>query len=146
LTEGAMFEQSEGIQGDSDPVTRLRQLGIRVALDDFGTGYSSLSYLKRWHVDYLKIDRSFVRDLVTDSHDHAIVGAILAMARHLHIKVIAEGVEGWPQLETLRRLGCRFAQGYLFSEPLSGVKCRALLSGRPVWTLDAEQDLLTAQA
>jgi EAL domain-containing protein (putative c-di-GMP-specific phosphodiesterase class I) len=146
LTESAMFEQSEGVQGENDPVARLRQLGIRVALDDFGTGYSSLSYLKRWHVDYLKIDRSFVRDLVTDSHDHAIVGAILAMARHLHIKVIAEGVEGWPQLETLRRLGCRFAQGYLFSEPLSSQKCFALLNGRPAWAIDAGQDLLTARA
>jgi diguanylate cyclase (GGDEF)-like protein len=146
LTESAMFEQSEGAPGESDPVARLRRLGIRVALDDFGTGYSSLSYLKRWHVDYLKIDRSFVRDLVTDSSDYAIVGAILAMARHLNIKVIAEGVEGWPQLETLRRLGCRFAQGYLFSEPLSGNKCRALLSGRPAWALDSEQDLLTVRA
>jgi predicted signal transduction protein with EAL and GGDEF domain len=145
LTESAMFEQSEGLQGE-DPVARLRHLGIRVALDDFGTGYSSLSYLKRWHVDYLKIDRSFVRDLVTDSHDHAIVGAILAMARHLHIKVIAEGVEGWPQLETLRRLGCRFAQGYLFSEPLSENNCRALLSGKPTWAVDSSQELLTAQA
>jgi diguanylate cyclase (GGDEF)-like protein len=144
LTESAMFEQSEGKQGESDPVAQLRQLGIRVALDDFGTGYSSLSYLKRWHVDHLKIDRSFVRDLVTDSNDHAIVGAILAMARHLHINVIAEGVEGWPQLETLRRLGCRYAQGYLFAEPISAHHCRALLNGRPMSVIDSDHDLLTA--
>lgn len=146
LTESAMFEQSEGTHAENNPVARLRQLGIRVALDDFGTGYSSLSYLKHWHVDYLKIDRSFVRDLVTDSNDHAIVGAILAMARHLHIKVIAEGVEGWPQLETLRRLGCRYAQGYLFSEPISAANCRELLNGRPVWGVDSASSPLTAQA
>src|SRR5690606_36057395 len=85
LTEGAMFEQLEGRQGESneDVINDLRALGIRVAIDDFGTGYSSLAYLKRWRVDYLKVDRSFVRVLVTDPSDLAIVGAILAMARHM---------------------------------------------------------------
>ena len=100
-----------------DAVARLRELGVRIAIDDFGTGYSSLSYLKRWRVDYLKIDRSFVRDLVTDMSDLAIVGAIIAMARHLHIQVVAEGIEGWQQLEKLRQLGCSYAQGYLFARP-----------------------------
>ena len=146
LTEGAMFEQLESQQGEAgaDAINDLRSLGVRVAIDDFGTGYSSLSYLKRWRVDYLKIDRSFIRDLVTDSNDHAIVGAIIAMAQHLRIKVIAEGVEGWPQLEMLRKLGCRYAQGFLFAEPAPADKCREFLKGRPLGLADVDTDLLKA--
>jgi diguanylate cyclase (GGDEF)-like protein len=150
LTEGAMFEQLEGRQGESneDVINDLRALGIRVAIDDFGTGYSSLAYLKRWRVDYLKVDRSFVRDLVTDPSDLAIVGAILAMARHMHIDVIAEGVEGWPQLEMLRRLGCRLAQGFLFAEPVPAADCARFLQGRPISVADIgqDEDLLAAAA
>ena len=145
LTEGAMFEQQESRSGGEsyeNIVNELRALGVRIAIDDFGTGYSSLSYLKRWHVDYLKIDRSFVRDLVTDSNDHAIVGAVIAMAKHLRITVVAEGVEGWPQLEMLRKLGCRFAQGYLFAEPVSAIKCRDFLNGRRLGLPDLDQDVL----
>ncbi|MBL8268049.1 putative bifunctional diguanylate cyclase/phosphodiesterase [Steroidobacter sp.] len=150
LTEGAMFDQVEtrhgtnGSEAGVDAINDLRALGVRVAIDDFGTGYSSLSYLKRWRVDYLKIDRSFIRDLVTDSNDHAIVGAIIAMAQHLKIKVIAEGVEGWSQLETLRKLGCRYAQGYLFAEPAPADKCRDFLNGRPLGLTDVDTDLLKA--
>jgi EAL domain-containing protein (putative c-di-GMP-specific phosphodiesterase class I) len=146
LTEGAMFEQLESQQGEAgaDAINDLRSLGVRVAIDDFGTGYSSLSYLKRWRVDYLKIDRSFIRDLVTDSNDHAIVGAIIAMAQHLRMKVIAEGVEGWPQLEMLRKLGCRYAQGFLFAEPAPADKCREFLKGRPLGLADVDTDLLKA--
>jgi predicted signal transduction protein with EAL and GGDEF domain len=134
LTESAVFERREGRTGDSneDAVTRLRDLGVRIAIDDFGTGYSSLSYLKRWRVDYLKIDRSFVRDLVTDMSDLAIVGAIIAMARHLNIEVIAEGIEGWQQLEKLRQLGCSLAQGFLFAKPVPEEQCRRYLSGIPL--------------
>lgn len=146
LTEGALFEQLEGRQGESneDAVNHLREMGLRVSIDDFGTGYSSLSYLKRWHVDYLKIDRSFVRDLVTDTNDHAIVGAIIAMAQHLKIKVVAEGVEGWAQLDTLRRLGCRYAQGFLFAEPAPARDCRALLRGGVLGLEVEDTDLLAA--
>jgi len=96
---------------------------VRIAIDDFGIGYSSLSYLKRWRVDALKIDRSFVRDVVTDPSDLAIVSAIIAMARHLHIEVVAEGIEGWQQLEKLRQLGCTYAQGYLFARPAPAQEC-----------------------
>ena len=103
---------------------------MHIAIDDFGTGYSSLSYLKRWRVDTLKIDRSFVRDLVTDMSDLAIVSAIIAMAKHLHIKVVAEGIEGWPQLEKLRQLGCSYAQGYLFARPAPPADCLRYLIGR----------------
>ncbi|HMN47418.1 MAG TPA: EAL domain-containing protein [Povalibacter sp.] len=146
LTEGAMFEQPESRQGESneDAVNELAALGLRVAIDDFGTGYSSLSYLKRWRVDCLKIDRSFIRDLVTDTNDHAIVGAIIAMAQHLKINVVAEGVEAWSQLETLRRLGCRYAQGYLFAEPVPGRRAREFLNGRRLGLPDLETDLLKA--
>jgi diguanylate cyclase (GGDEF)-like protein/PAS domain S-box-containing protein len=134
LTESAVFERREGRTGESneDAVGRLRELGVKIAIDDFGTGYSSLSYLKRWRVDYLKVDRSFVRDLVTDMSDLAIVGAIIAMARHLHIEVVAEGIEGWQQLEKLRQLGCHLAQGYLLAKPVPEEQCRRYLSGAPL--------------
>lgn len=134
LTESAVFERREGRTGQSseDAVAQLRDLGVRIAVDDFGTGYSSLSYLKRWRVDYLKIDRSFVRDLVTDMSDLAIVSAIIAMARHLNIQVVAEGIEGWQQLEKLRQLGCSLAQGYLLAKPAPEDQCRRFLMGAPL--------------
>jgi diguanylate cyclase (GGDEF)-like protein/PAS domain S-box-containing protein len=134
LTESAVFERRAGRSGESneDAVSQLRELGVRIAIDDFGTGYSSLSYLKRWRVDYLKIDRSFVRDLVTDLSDLAIVSAIIAMARHLNIQVIAEGIEGWQQLEKLRQLGCALAQGYLIARPSRPEQCARYLAGSPL--------------
>jgi len=134
ITESAVFERREarGREAAQDTVAKLRELGIHIAIDDFGTGYSSLSYLKRWRVDTLKIDRSFVRDLVTDMSDLAIVSAIIAMARHLHIEVVAEGIEGWPQLEKLRALGCAYAQGYLFARPVAAEECDRYLNGRPL--------------
>ena len=140
LTESAVFEHREARSGETseDGISRLRELGVRVAIDDFGTGYSSLSYLKRWRVDYVKIDRSFVRDLVTDMSDLAIVGAIIAMARHLNIQVIAEGIEGWQQLEKLRQLQCNLAQGFLFAKPTPASQCRRFLMGTPLDLTDDE--------
>ena len=134
LTESAVFERREGRNGESsqDAIVRLRELGARIAIDDFGTGHSSLSYLKRWRVDYLKIDRSFVRDLVTDMSDLAIVEAIIAMARHLNIEVVAEGIEGWQQLEKLRQLGCSYAQGFLLARPAPFEQCQRYLNGEPL--------------
>ncbi|MGH8207314.1 MAG: putative bifunctional diguanylate cyclase/phosphodiesterase, partial [Steroidobacteraceae bacterium] len=146
LTESAMFERRETRGGGTrlDAIAQLRELGVSIAIDDFGTGYSSLGYLKRWHVDYLKIDRSFVRDLVTDMSDLAIVGAIIAMARHLNIKTIAEGIEGWQQLEKLRQLGCGLAQGFLFAKPAPASQCNRLLTGTPLSLTDGDaQTLLT---
>ncbi|TLZ30438.1 MAG: EAL domain-containing protein [Gammaproteobacteria bacterium] len=144
LTEGAVFERRDARNPDAsqDAVASLRELGVRIAIDDFGVGYSSLSYLKRWRVDALKIDRSFVRDLVTDLSDLAIVSAIIAMARHLHIEVVAEGIEGWQQLEKLRQLGCGFAQGYLIARPAPAQDCAQYLSGKPV---DLTQTLRTLE-
>ena len=134
LTESALFERRESRNGEpsQDAIAQLRALGTRIAIDDFGTGYSSLSYLKRWRVDYLKIDRSFVRDLVTDMSDLAIVEAIIAMAKHLNIEVVAEGIEGWQQLEKLRQLGCSYAQGFLLARPVPFSQCRRYLEGMPL--------------
>ncbi|MBI5752043.1 MAG: EAL domain-containing protein [Hydrogenophilales bacterium] len=97
----------------------LKQTGVTFSLDDFGTGYSSLSYLKHFPIDYLKIDRSFVRDIATDLFGAGLVQAIIAMASVLNIKVIAEGVEKHEQLEFLRRHGCDITQGYYCSKPLT---------------------------
>ena len=131
LTEGTIFERRESRNGElnQDAVTSLRDLGVHIAIDDFGTGYSSLSHLKRWRVDSLKIDRSFVRDVVTDPSDLAIVGAITAMARHLNVPVTAEGIEGWQQLTKLRELGCQLAQGHLFSRPVPADQVLPYLTG-----------------
>jgi diguanylate cyclase (GGDEF)-like protein/PAS domain S-box-containing protein len=129
MTERAVFDSHQSKSGENrqDTMVQLRDLGIKIAIDDFGTGYSSLSYLKNWRVDALKIDRSFVRDLVTDSSDLAIVSAIIAIARHLHIQVIAEGIEAYQQAEILRKLGCTVGQGFLFARPMPAAECLALL-------------------
>ena len=142
LTESTLFERRGTHNGGSsrEAIAKLRELGVRIAIDDFGTGYSSLSYLKQWRVDYLKIDHSFVRDLVTDMNDLAIVGAIIAMARHLNISVVAEGIEGWQQLEKLRQLGCGLAQGFLFARPAPSDQCQRLLMGRPLSLTEDRHD------
>lgn len=128
MTERAMFDShAPAAENRQDTMARLRDLGIKIAIDDFGTGYSSLSYLKHWRVDSLKIDRSFVRDLATDSSDLAIVSAIIAIARHLNIQVIAEGIEAYQQVEILRKLGCTVGQGFLFARPMPADQCLELL-------------------
>jgi EAL domain-containing protein (putative c-di-GMP-specific phosphodiesterase class I) len=100
-------------------MNRLHEHGIRMSIDDFGTGYSSLSHLKKFKVSKLKIDQSFVSDIINDSDDKAIVKAIINMARSLGLKTIAEGVETVSQLDWLRLQGCDEVQGYFFSQPLS---------------------------
>jgi len=135
LTEGSLFEKRTG-EFREDALASLRDLGVKIAIDDFGTGYSSLSYLKRWRVDSLKIDRSFVRDIATDPSDHAIVSAIVAMARSLNIQVVAEGIETWQQLESLRNMGCHLAQGFLFAKPCNAIDALRYLRVEPLDLLD----------
>lgn len=144
LTEGAMLQKVDHRSGRSSEavINEVRGLGVRISIDDFGVGYSSLGYLKQLRVDNLKIDRSFIRDLVTDSNDYAIVAAIFAMAKHLRIGIIVEGVEGWPQLEMLRGLGCRLAQGFLLARPTTAENCAQFLKNGPVRLHDVGSDVL----
>ena len=106
---------------------RLRSRGIGLSLDDFGTGYSSLSYLKRFPVDTLKIDRSFITDLTQNADDAAITRAIIEMAHSLNMSVVAEGVETTQHLEILRAMGCDGIQGFLISRPVEENKIREML-------------------
>ena len=124
LTETIMLQD---VENTLDTVRQLKALGVRLSIDDFGTGYSSLSYLKRFAVDRLKIDQSFVRDINTDPDDAAIVTAIIQMARSLRLGIIAEGVETPEQLAFLREAGCSEVQGYLFSRPLAPAALEAFL-------------------
>ena len=144
LTEGAMLQKVDHRTGRSSEavINEVRGLGVRISIDDFGVGYSSLGYLKQLRVDSLKIDRSFIRDLISDSNDYAIVAAIFAMAKHLRISIIVEGIEGWPQLEMLRGLGCRFAQGFLLAHPTAAENCAQFLSNTPLRLHDVGNDVL----
>jgi EAL domain-containing protein (putative c-di-GMP-specific phosphodiesterase class I) len=116
LTESVLMENSEAIVAT---LRALIDMGVQIAIDDFGTGYSSLTHLKRFTVDTLKIDRSFVKDIPEDANDRALATMIIAMAHASKIKVIAEGVERSEQLDFLRDEGCDEIQGFLFRAPVT---------------------------
>jgi diguanylate cyclase (GGDEF)-like protein/PAS domain S-box-containing protein len=126
LTESMLMSDPESIVGILD---NIRSQGVRIAIDDFGTGYSSLAYLKRFPIDTLKIDRTFVKDLPDDTDDAAITKAVIALGHQLNLKVIAEGVETPEQLELLAQNGCDEFQGYYFSKPVEAEVCLKMLKG-----------------
>lgn len=115
ITEGLLLDASMGV---TEKLLAYRDAGVQVSLDDFGTGYSSLAYLKKFDIDYLKIDQSFTRHIDTDSNDQILCEAIIVMAHKLGMKVIAEGVETDAQCQVLLAAGCDYGQGYLFSRPV----------------------------
>ena len=125
LTEGLAMH---GAEKYVEMLGQIKVLGVQIAVDDFGTGYSSLSYLKRFPVDQLKVDRSFVIDLATDPDDAVIVQAIIALGHKLNLRVVAEGVETTEQFEFLRQAGCDEMQGYLFGMPMIAADFVALLN------------------
>jgi diguanylate cyclase (GGDEF)-like protein len=126
ITESALVEDAAATLST---LNQLKALGVTLALDDFGTGYSSLTYVRRFPIDTLKIDRSFIDGIVGSSEDEAIVTAVLSMGRALGVHVVAEGVETEEQAARLRTLGCKLAQGYLFSRPIEPDAVRKLLAG-----------------
>jgi diguanylate cyclase (GGDEF)-like protein/PAS domain S-box-containing protein len=138
LTETFLMQDS---QATATVIEALKDIGVRIALDDFGTGYSSLSYLKRFPIDTLKIDRSYVCNITTDRADACIVSAVIAMGKGLHMQVLAEGVETQEQLTFLRERDCPEGQGYFFNHPVvadefaallkRGVPNRVLVMGEP---------------
>jgi diguanylate cyclase (GGDEF)-like protein/PAS domain S-box-containing protein len=130
--KGVVIEITEGVllkatANSHERLHHLRDAGMQVAIDDFGTGYSSLAYLKRFDIDYLKLDKSFVRNLETDASDLALSEAIVVMAHKLGIRVIAEGVENKAQHAILKKIGCDYAQGYLFAKPMPADEFELLL-------------------
>ena len=124
LTESLLMSDPEGA---ARTLRGLKDSGVRISVDDFGTGYSSLAYLKRFPIDALKIDRSFVRDITTDPEDAMITLAIIGLAHNLKLKVVAEGVETQEQLELLASNGCDEIQGYRFSVPTTPAACAQML-------------------
>ncbi len=130
ITESVLMDD---VEVSEDALGQLKKLGVKLAVDDFGTGYSSLSYLRRFPVDVLKVDRSFVDGLGEDPSDSAIVTAIITLAHTLGLSAVGEGVETQTQLDELRHLGCDMAQGFLMARPGTGHDVEELLARRPTW-------------
>ena len=126
LTESVLMKQ---VDSTATILKTLRSKGVQVAIDDFGTGYSSLSYLRKFPVDVLKIDRSFIQQIGDSGNDTTIVTAVIGMARNLKLRVVAEGVETKEQLGFLRLHQCDEAQGYFFSRPVPSLQFSKLLEG-----------------
>ncbi|MBC9249678.1 diguanylate cyclase [Pseudomonas alcaligenes] len=125
ITEGVLARDFDSTR---EALATLRQLGVRIAIDDFGTGYSSLAYLKRFPIDVLKIDQSFVRDMLVDPSDAAIIEAVVRLGRALNLELVAEGVESQEQADALAAYGCRVMQGYLYCRPVPFAQIRSFLA------------------
>jgi EAL domain-containing protein (putative c-di-GMP-specific phosphodiesterase class I) len=126
LTESMVMQHAERA---GKVLAAIKELGVRIAIDDFGVGYSSLANLKRFPIDTLKVDRSFIRDIPLDTEDRAITEAIIAMGRSLNLTVVAEGVETLEQETFLRNHGCDETQGFYFSRPIASDEFADLLRG-----------------
>lgn len=127
ITEGVLLNHAERA---IETLHQLKKLGVKIAIDDFGTGFSSLNYLKRLPIDKVKIDRSFVEEIISDQHDAAITQGIISMAHHLRLKVIAEGVETEPQFAFLKKSHCDLFQGYYFAKPMPFAELEAFMRER----------------
>jgi EAL domain-containing protein (putative c-di-GMP-specific phosphodiesterase class I) len=125
VTEGGLI--ADFVQATAR-LKKLRDMGLRVSIDDFGTGYSSLSYFKKIPADELKIDKSFIMNMASDSSDQQLVRTIIGLARHFNLEVVAEGVENRATFDALAQMGCHQAQGYLFSPALSLPRLKAWLA------------------
>jgi EAL domain-containing protein (putative c-di-GMP-specific phosphodiesterase class I) len=125
ITESTLMARTRDI---ADRVREIRAMGVRVSLDDFGTGYSSLGYLQAFELDELKIDRSFVSPAETIGTPRVISRAIVELGRALGLEIVAEGIENAAQAKWFRSLGCQFAQGYWFAEPLSAADASAFIA------------------
>jgi EAL domain-containing protein (putative c-di-GMP-specific phosphodiesterase class I) len=136
ITESVVMHNPEEV---ASLLAAIRRLGVHISIDDFGTGYSSLAYLKKFPINALKIDRSFVSDLPHDQDDVAIVESIIGMTRSLGIDVVAEGVETREQLEFLQSRGCGEVQGYYFSKPLPPEEMTKLLRNPAATTADSNE-------
>jgi diguanylate cyclase len=125
LTETAVMRNFEAA---SVVLQSLSAMGVRIAVDDFGTGYSNLSYLKRFPINTLKLDKSFVQDIPQGADNATIVRSVIHMGQSLHLRVVAEGVENAQQLKFLQAYDCAEGQGYYFSKPVDPSECQALLA------------------
>ncbi|MBK7393871.1 MAG: EAL domain-containing protein [Chloracidobacterium sp.] len=130
LTEGAVMENAETA---ILMLQQIKETGVQISIDDFGTGYSSLSYLHRFPIDLLKVDRSFVSAMEENTENGEIVRTVIALAKALNLKVVAEGIESVHQFHQLRILGCEYGQGYLFSKPLPVADIERLLEDKTRW-------------
>uniref|UniRef100_A0ACD5H2N1 Bifunctional diguanylate cyclase/phosphodiesterase n=1 Tax=Desertifilum tharense IPPAS B-1220 TaxID=1781255 RepID=A0ACD5H2N1_9CYAN len=129
VTESLMMDN---VQQSILKLQQFREMGIKLALDDFGTGYSSLNYLRSFPIDTLKIDRSFIRDVVSNAHNAAVTNAIITLAKSLRLNITAEGVETAEQCEYIKAQGCHEIQGYYFSPPLPKEAMTELLAKQTV--------------
>ena len=130
ITESTVMEDPAAAV---EMLQQMKDLGIRLAIDDFGTGYSSLSYLHRFPLDMLKIDRSFISGMMDGVNGMEIARTVMPLAKNLHLDVVAEGVETAEQVRELKKLNCKYAQGFYFSKPLSPDEAEALMTEHVAW-------------